>query len=74
MKELTELKTKQILISYCFFLVPTRWRGNAVTTRQRGLHRTLARPDSVPTPARGNQKIQTFRFGLFRLNIKHFQI
>ncbi len=39
------------------FLVPTRWRGNALATRQRRVtHRTLARPESVPTPARGNQK------------------
>jgi hypothetical protein len=41
-----------------FFLVPTRWRGNAVSTRQRRhcQHGTLARPDWVPTQARGNQK------------------
>jgi len=39
-------------------LVPTRQRGNAVTTRQRRgfYHGTLARPEWVPTPARGNQK------------------
>ena len=47
---------------HCFFLVPTRQRGNAVTTRQRRVatckHGTLARPDSVPTLARGNQKNQ----------------
>jgi len=41
------------------FLVPTRRRGNAVPTRQRRGPQdgTLARPESVPTPARGNQKI-----------------
>jgi len=46
------------------FLVPTRWRGNPFPTRQRlvfagGLERengTLARPEWVTTPARGNQK------------------
>ena len=43
------------------FLVPTRRRGNAFPTRQRrGLlaykYWTLARPQWVPTPARGNQK------------------
>jgi len=45
----------------CDFLVPTRRRGNAVPTRQRRGPQarkdgTLARPKSVPTPARGNQK------------------
>ena len=44
------------------FLVPTRRRGNAFSTCQhRGpqAHKdgTLARPESVPTPARGNQKV-----------------
>jgi hypothetical protein len=36
----------------------TRWRGNAVSTRQRRVRKygTLARPDWVPTLARGNQK------------------
>jgi len=37
----------------------TRWRGNALTTRQRRVtHKnwTLARPEWVTTPARGNQK------------------
>ena len=44
-----------------FFLVPTRRRGNAFSTPQcRGPQARkdgmLARPESVPTPARGNQK------------------
>jgi len=42
-----------------FFLVPTRWRGNELATRQRRVTPkdwTLARPEWVPTPARGNQK------------------
>ena len=40
------------------FLVPTRWRWNAVSTRLQSARKdgTLARPDWVPTPARGNQK------------------
>jgi len=37
----------------------TRWRGNALATRQRRVipkDWTLARPEWIPTPARGNQK------------------
>jgi hypothetical protein len=46
------------------FLVPTRWRGNAFSTRQRRVtYRdwTLARPEWVPTPARENQKYSTHK-------------
>jgi hypothetical protein len=45
------------------FLVPTRWRGNAFATRQRRClsapkHGTSARPEWIPTPARGNQRTE----------------
>jgi len=48
------------LILLNFYLVPTRRRGNALTTRQRRdfsahKHTTLARREWVTTPARGNQ-------------------
>jgi hypothetical protein len=43
------------------FLVPTRWRGNAVMTRQRRRsYWTLARPEWVPTLASGNQKMEYY--------------
>jgi predicted nucleic acid-binding protein len=53
------LKNKGLLTGE--FLVPTRWRGNAVQTRQRPVlqARTLARPDPVPTLASGNQNKMT---------------
>ena len=50
------------------FLVPTRQRGNPFSTRQRRCSQegTLARPDWVPTLARGNQKNRPL-FGLIIL-------
>jgi len=49
------------------FLVPTRWRGNAFSLLQQNgqqarKYGTLAHPEPVPTPARGNQKIKTGRW------------
>jgi hypothetical protein len=56
------------------YLVPTRLRGNPVPTHlPSGRDGTLARPDWVPTPARGNQKKKISSFPL-RLNNIYYGI
>jgi hypothetical protein len=52
--------TQWLVFVKVFLLVPTRQRGNPFSTRQRRCSQegTLARPDWVPTLARGNQKNQ----------------
>ncbi|MDM8559545.1 hypothetical protein [Candidatus Parabeggiatoa sp. HSG14] len=45
------------IIYFLNLMAVTRWRGNEVTMRQhRDSNGTLARPDWIPTLARGNQK------------------
>jgi hypothetical protein len=63
---LSEVLESKPLDLEVFFLVPTRRRGNPFGTRQRPVYivqATLARRQSIPTQARGNEE-KNFDFGL----------